>query len=39
LTELFADGKPQPETTGPIAERYGLDLDRSTIPACAPGMA
>jgi mannose-6-phosphate isomerase-like protein (cupin superfamily) len=33
LTGLFADGKPQPEKIGPIAERYGLDLDRSTIPA------
>ena len=33
LTELFADGKPQPEKIGPIAERYGLELDPSTIPA------
>lgn len=36
LTELFVDGKPQPEKIGPIAERYGLELDPSTIPAlCA----
>lgn len=33
LTELFGDGRPQPELIGPIAARYGLELDPSTIPA------
>lgn len=36
LIELFADGKPQPDELAPIAQRYGLELDPSTIPAlCA----
>ena len=36
IGRLFADGKPQPEKIGPIAERYGLELDPSSIPAlCA----
>jgi len=36
LIELFGDGKPQPELISPIATRYGLELDPSTIPAlCA----
>ena len=36
LILLFADGRPQPETIAPIAARYGLEIDPSTIPAlCA----
>lgn len=36
LMQLFPNGKPQPETIGPIAQRYGLEIDASTIPAlCA----
>jgi quercetin dioxygenase-like cupin family protein len=33
LIELFPLGKPQPEKIGPIAARYGLELDPSTIVA------
>ena len=32
LIRLFEDGKPQPEKIGPIAARYGLEIDPSTIP-------
>jgi mannose-6-phosphate isomerase-like protein (cupin superfamily) len=32
LTSLFPDGRPQPEKIAPIAARYGLELDPSTIP-------
>ena len=32
LLEVFSDGKPQPERIGPIAARYGLELDPSSIP-------
>ena len=32
LGRVFADGRPQPEIIGPIAERYGLELDPSSIP-------
>lgn len=36
LIELFPNGKPDREKIGPIAARYGLELDPSTIPAlCA----
>jgi quercetin dioxygenase-like cupin family protein len=37
LVELFGDGRrPQPELVAPIAARYGLELDPSTIPGlCA----
>lgn len=36
LVELFADGKPDPARIGPVAQRYGLELDPSSIPAlCA----
>jgi len=36
LIELFRSGKGQPESIAPIAKRYGLELDPSTIPAlCA----
>ncbi len=36
LVELFPDGKPQPDKIGAIAQRYGLELDPSTIPSlCA----
>jgi quercetin dioxygenase-like cupin family protein len=36
LIELFPDGKPDREKIGPIAQRYGLEIDPSTIPAlCA----
>ena len=36
LIELFPDGKPRPELIAPIAKRYGLELDPSTISAlCA----
>ena len=37
LGALFGEGgRPQPELIGPIAARYGLELDPSTIPAlCA----
>jgi mannose-6-phosphate isomerase-like protein (cupin superfamily) len=31
LIELFRDGKPQPEKIGPIAARYGLELDPLSI--------
>jgi len=33
---MFPNGKPQPERIGPIAARYGLGIDPSTIPTlCA----
>lgn len=32
LLELFGGGEPQPERIGPIAARYGLELDPSSIP-------
>jgi quercetin dioxygenase-like cupin family protein len=36
LIRLFPDGRPQPEKVAPIAARYGLELDPSTIPTlCA----
>jgi quercetin dioxygenase-like cupin family protein len=36
LIRLFPNGRPEPETIGPIAQRYGLEIDPSTIPAlCA----
>src|SRR5689334_14589065 len=36
LIGLFKDGKPKPELIGPIAQRYGLEIDASTIPSlCA----
>ncbi len=36
LIQLFPNGKPVREKIGPIAARYGLELDPSTIPAlCA----
>ncbi len=36
LIQLFPNGKPDREKIGPIAARYGLELDPSTIPAlCA----
>ena len=36
LIELFQDGPPSPAVIGPIAERYGLELDPSSIPGlCA----
>jgi quercetin dioxygenase-like cupin family protein len=36
LIALFRDGKPVPEQIAPIAERYGLDIDPSSIPSlCA----
>lgn len=36
LIELFAGGKPQPERIAPIAARYGLEVNPSTIPSlCA----
>jgi quercetin dioxygenase-like cupin family protein len=36
LILLFADGRPEPEKIAPIAARYGLEIDPSTIPAlCA----
>jgi quercetin dioxygenase-like cupin family protein len=33
LIDLFADGKPKPEALAPIAERYGLEVDPSSIPS------
>jgi mannose-6-phosphate isomerase-like protein (cupin superfamily) len=33
LMEVFEDGRPQPEKIGPIAARYGLELDPSSIPS------
>ena len=33
LILLFADGRPLPEKIEPIAARYGLEIDPSTIPA------
>ena len=33
LVKLFGDGKPEPERIGPIAARYGLELDPSSIPS------
>ncbi len=36
LITLFPTGKPNPARIAPIAERYGLEIDPSTIPAlCA----
>jgi quercetin dioxygenase-like cupin family protein len=36
LIDLFPDGKPDPGKAAPIAKRYGLELDPSTIRAlCA----
>ena len=32
LLDLFPDGKPQREKIAPIAARYGLELDPSSIP-------
>ena len=32
LIQLFGDGKPQPDKIGPIAARYGLELDPQSIP-------
>lgn len=32
LIDLFSDDKPQPEKIGPIAARYGLELDPSSVP-------
>src|SRR6185312_8163832 len=31
LSDLFPEGKPQRDRIGPIAARYGLELDPSTI--------
>ncbi|HKW07386.1 MAG TPA: cupin domain-containing protein [Candidatus Dormibacteraeota bacterium] len=33
LVSLFPGGKPDRELIGPIAERYGLELDPSSIPS------
>jgi hypothetical protein len=33
LVRLFEDGRPEPERIGPIAARYGLELDPSSIPS------
>ena len=33
LIELFPDGKPERERIGPIAARYGLEMQPSSIPA------
>jgi mannose-6-phosphate isomerase-like protein (cupin superfamily) len=33
LIAIFGDGKPRPEQIGPIAARYGLELDPSSIPS------
>jgi hypothetical protein len=36
LIDMFPEGKPQPEKIAPIAQRFGLEIDPSTIPAlCA----
>jgi quercetin dioxygenase-like cupin family protein len=36
LIRLFPNGKPEPAAIGPIAQRYGLEIDPSSIPAlCA----
>jgi quercetin dioxygenase-like cupin family protein len=36
VVEALRDGGPNPEKIGPIAARYGLELDPSTIPSlCA----
>jgi len=36
LIDLFATGKPNMDAIPPIAKRYGLELDPSSIPAlCA----
>jgi quercetin dioxygenase-like cupin family protein len=36
LIDLFADGRPEPDRIAPIAKRYGLEIDPSTIPSlCA----
>jgi quercetin dioxygenase-like cupin family protein len=31
LTDMFPNGKPEPSKIGPIADRFGLELDPSTI--------
>jgi quercetin dioxygenase-like cupin family protein len=33
LIDLFPGGRPQPESIAPIAARYGLEIDPSTIPS------
>jgi quercetin dioxygenase-like cupin family protein len=33
LIDLFPSGKPRPESIGPLAARYGLEIDPSTIPS------
>jgi len=33
LMETFGNNRPQPEKIGPIAARYGLELDPSSIPS------
>jgi mannose-6-phosphate isomerase-like protein (cupin superfamily) len=33
LIQLFPNGRPQPEKIAPIAARYGLEIDPSTIAA------
>ncbi len=33
LLTLFRNGEPDPSRIGPIADRYGLELDPSSIPA------
>jgi mannose-6-phosphate isomerase-like protein (cupin superfamily) len=36
LIRLFPNGKPEPAAIGPIASRYGLEIDPSSIPTlCA----
>jgi quercetin dioxygenase-like cupin family protein len=36
LIELFVEGRPGPERIAPIARRYGLEIDPSSIPSlCA----
>jgi mannose-6-phosphate isomerase-like protein (cupin superfamily) len=32
LAAMFSDGRPDPSRIGPLAARYGLELDPSTIP-------
>ena len=36
---MFPNGGPQPEPIGPIAARYGLGIDPSTIPCFVLNMA
>lgn len=33
LIEMFDGGRPQPEKIAPVAARYGLELDPSSIPS------